>query len=194
MLHHSDYANVCFLVVGLSWIIYGYTLSKAHRPEKTVLLVLAVILIYAVIGFVSVFVVHRSVSHEPPTLFEHLQPTLMFWGLGLTCIVAPLKGFDYPVKWLVGPSLPISDKEWDLLSRTLGSIFIIMGLANWVVSYVGHRADWVGFKESTYIFFMLMALTRFNFVWSVIFEQGFPMLHKKYKNLRQNRKNRKGTP
>ncbi|NDU80267.1 MAG: hypothetical protein G3I11_02805 [Ferrovum sp.] len=194
MLHHSDWANLCFLVVGLSLVIYWFSQSKKRRPEKTVWLVLTVMLIYATVGLVSVFVVHRSVAPEPPTLFEYLQPTLLFWGLAFTMLFAPLKGFDYPVKWFVGPSMPLSDKEWDWLSRTLGVILAVVGTVNLVVAYFGLLVDWVGFKQSSYIMFLLLALTRFNFIWSVIFEQGGPILYKKYKAFRQKRKKTKGIP
>lgn len=194
MWHHSDWANLCFLVVGSVLMLYWLTKPKGQRPEKTILLVLTFMLTYSGIGFISVFVVHRSIAPEPPTLFEHLQPTLLFWGMAFMFLVAPRKGFGYPIKWLVGPSLPITDKEWDLLSRTLGVLFIIIGSVNLVVFYVGLRTDWVGFKESTYILFILITLTRFNFIWSVIFEQGIPILYRKYNNFWKNRKPPKANP
>lgn len=194
MWHHSDWANLCFLVVGLTFMIYWFSQPKNRRPEKTVWLVLTIMLIYAAVGVASVFVGHRSVLPEPPTLFEHLQPTLLFWGLAFTMLFAPLKGFDYPVKWFIGPSMPLSEKEWDWLSRTLGVLLTLVGTVNLVIAYFGHWSDWVGFKESSYILFILIGLTRFNFIWSVIFEQGGPILYKKYKAFRQNRKKTKGIP
>ncbi len=100
-----------------------------------------------------------------PAGFVFWKPTVLYWTLAAIIIAAPLFGWDYPVKIIVGTYFALSNREWRWINLGFATMYIIMGGANlWVASESSYK-DWVGFKYACMMNLLIIVLFRLNFVW-----------------------------
>ena len=100
-----------------------------------------------------------------PAAFAHLKPTILYWTLAAIMIAAPLIGWDYPAKIIVGAYFAMSNREWRWINAGVAAMYAIMGGVNlWVAADASHE-DWVGFKYACMMNLLIIVLFRLNFVW-----------------------------
>ncbi len=100
---------------------------------------------------------------EPPGS-DFLKPTVLFWCLAVTLIVAPLRGWGYPVKAIFGTFFALSSRVWRSINWSTALACLVFGGANLFVisSSVG---NFEAFKYSCRVLLMFIILLRLNFVW-----------------------------
>ncbi len=100
-----------------------------------------------------------------PAGFTHWKPTILYWTLAAVMIAAPLFGWGYPVKIIVGAYFALSNREWRWINLGFTAMYTLMGAANlWVASESSYK-DWVGFKYACMMNLLILVLFRLNFVW-----------------------------
>jgi intracellular septation protein A len=100
-----------------------------------------------------------------PAGFAFWKPTVLYWTVAAIVIVAPLLGWGYPAKIILGTYFALSNREWRWINRGFATVYIILGGANLVVASEASNGDWVGFKYSCMMNLLIMVLFRLNFVW-----------------------------
>ncbi|MFI4891267.1 MAG: septation protein IspZ [Steroidobacterales bacterium] len=93
------------------------------------------------------------------------KPTVLYWTLAAVMIAAPLLGWGYPVKIIVGAYFALSSREWRWINRGFATVYIIIGGANLAVASEASYKDWVGFKYACMMNLLIIILFRLNFVW-----------------------------
>jgi intracellular septation protein len=100
-----------------------------------------------------------------PAAFAHWKPTILYWTLAAIMIAAPLLGWDYPAKIIVGAYFALSNREWRWINAGVAAMYAIMGGVNlWVAADASYK-DWVGFKYACMMNLLIIVLFRLNFVW-----------------------------
>ena len=103
-------------------------------------------------------------SGEPAGL-AFWKPTVLYWTLAALMIAAPLLGWGYPAKIIVGAYFAFSNRDWRWINLGLAIVYTIVGAVNlWVASESSYK-DWVGFKYSCMMNLLIIVLFRLNFVW-----------------------------
>jgi intracellular septation protein len=100
-----------------------------------------------------------------PAGFAFWKPTVLYWTVAAILIVAPLLGWGYPAKIILGTYFALSNREWRWINRGFATVYTILGGANLVVASEASNGDWVGFKYSCMMNLLIMVLFRLNFVW-----------------------------
>ena len=100
-----------------------------------------------------------------PAGFAFWKPTVLYWIVAAILIVAPLLGWGYPAKIILGTYFALSNREWRWSNRGFATVYTILGGANLVVASEASNGDWVGFKYSCMMNLLIMVLFRLNFVW-----------------------------
>ncbi len=103
--------------------------------------------------------------HPEPADFAHWKPTVLYWTLAAIMIMAPLFGWGYPVKTILGTYFALSSREWRWINRGLATVCAILGGVNLLVASEASDKDWVGFKYSCMMILLIIVLFRLNFVW-----------------------------
>lgn len=100
-----------------------------------------------------------------PAGFAFWKPTVLYWTLAAMMIAAPLLGWGYPAKIIVGAYFAFSNRDWRWINLGLATMYTIMGGVNlWVASQSSYK-DWVGFKYAIMMNLLIIVLFRLNFVW-----------------------------
>jgi intracellular septation protein len=100
-----------------------------------------------------------------PAGFAAWKPTILYWTLAAIMIAAPLIGWGYPVKIIVGAYFALSNREWRWINMGFITMYAVMGGVNlWVASESSYK-DWVGFKYACMMNLLIIVLFRLNFVW-----------------------------
>jgi intracellular septation protein len=100
-----------------------------------------------------------------PAGFAHWKPTVLYWTLTAIMIAAPLLGWGYPAKIVVGAYFAFANREWRWINLGLAAMYALMGGVNlWVASDASYK-DWVGFKYACMMNLLIIVLFRLNFVW-----------------------------
>jgi intracellular septation protein len=100
-----------------------------------------------------------------PASFAVWKPTVLYWTLAAILIVAPLRGWGYPVKIILGTYFALSNREWRWLNIGFATVYTILGALNLVVASEASYKDWVGFKYACMMNLLIIVLFRLNFVW-----------------------------
>ena len=100
-----------------------------------------------------------------PAAFAVWKPTVLYWTLAAILIMAPLFGWGYPVKIVLGTYFALSSREWRWINRGLATVCAILGGVNLLVASRASYKDWVGFKYSCMMILLIIVLLRLNFVW-----------------------------
>jgi intracellular septation protein A len=100
-----------------------------------------------------------------PAGFAFWKPTVLYWTLAAIMIMAPLRGWGYPVKILLGTYFALSNREWRWITLGFATVYIILGGVNLLVASEASYKDWVGFKFSCMMNLLIIVLFRLNFVW-----------------------------
>jgi intracellular septation protein A len=102
---------------------------------------------------------------DEPAGFAIWKPTILYWTLAAIMIAAPLFGWGYPVKIIVGAYFALSNREWRWINLGFATVYTVMGGVNlWVASESSYK-DWVGFKYACMMNLLIIVLFRLNFVW-----------------------------
>ena len=100
-----------------------------------------------------------------PAGFAFWKPTVLYWTVAAILIVAPLLGWGYPAKIILGTYFALSTREWRWINRGFAAVYSVMGGVNLLVASEASYKDWVGFKYSCMMNLLIMVLFRLNFVW-----------------------------
>jgi len=100
-----------------------------------------------------------------PAILAFWKPTVLYWTLAALMIAAPLLGWGYPAKIIVGEYFAFSNRNWRWINLGLATLYTIVGAVNlWVASESSYK-DWVGFKFAMMMNLLIIVLFRLNFVW-----------------------------
>ena len=133
---------------------------------------------FMVLGGVAFWFVHEGNPPEAYPTFTHWKPTVLYWTMGALFLWASFLNWDYPVKWVIGSSLPLASREWQWLNTMLALLYLLLGGVNLLLAYTAEEANWVGFKESCYVNIMMIFLVRINFVWLPILKNVFELCYR----------------
>jgi intracellular septation protein len=100
-----------------------------------------------------------------PAAFAHWKPTVVYWTLAAILFAAPLLGWDYPAKIVIGTYFALSNREWRWINAGIGAMYAVMGGVNLWVAADASDKDWVGFKYACMMNLLIIVLFRLNFVW-----------------------------
>ena len=100
-----------------------------------------------------------------PAGFAFWKPTVLYWTLAAIMIMAPLLGWDYPVKILLGSYFALSNREWRWITVGFATVYTILGGVNLLVASEASYKEWDGFKYSCMMNLLIIVLFRLNFVW-----------------------------
>jgi len=100
-----------------------------------------------------------------PASFMIWKPTVLYWTLAAIMIIAPLLGWGYPAKIILGTYFALSTREWRWINRGFAAVYSVMGGVNLLVASEASYKDWVGFKYSCMMNLLIIVLFRLNFVW-----------------------------
>ncbi len=123
------------------------------------------LLTFMVLGGVAFWFVREGIPQENYPGFMHWKPTVVYWSMSAIFLGASFLHWDYPVKWVIGSSLPLASREWRWLNMMLALLYLLLGGVNLLLVYTVEEANWVGFKESCYMNIIMIFLVRINFVW-----------------------------
>ena len=114
-----------------------------------------------------------------PAGFDFWKPTVLFWTLATISITAPLLGWGYPAKIILGTYFAFSNREWRWINRGVATLYTILGGANLLVASEASYKDWAGFKFSLMMNLLIIVLFRLNFVWLPILADVFIYLYRR---------------
>ncbi len=147
-----------------SLIFIALLLAWRWRPQGPVELgVRMLLLAYGLMGAWTLWF-HLFAPGGEPAGFDFLKPTVLFWSLAFTLIIAPLRGWGYPAKALFGTFFVLSPRVWLGINWGTALACVVFGGANLFVisSSVG---NFEAFKYSCRVLLMFIILLRLNFVW-----------------------------
>lgn len=142
--------------LGLAW-----AWRPRVRPGPGAALLLAA---FAALGAWALWVGLYAHDVEPPG-FGAWKPTILYWTLAAITIVAPLAGWGYPVKIILGAYFALSGREWRWINAGFAALYAMLGAVNLLVASEASYKDWVGFKYSCMMNLLIIILFRLNFVW-----------------------------
>ncbi len=141
----------------LAWIWRPRT---AAEPATRVLL-----LAYALLGAWALAFGLFAAPGQEPAAMVFLKPTVLYGVLAAVMIVAPLLGWGYPVKAIVGAYFVFSNREWHWINLGFAVACAILGGLNLFIIVVHTQDDWEGFKFSCMVNVLAIFLLRLTFVW-----------------------------
>ncbi|MHB8354061.1 MAG: septation protein IspZ [Burkholderiales bacterium] len=139
---------------------------------------------FMVLGGVALWFVREGIPQEDYPTFMHWKPTVLYWTMCVIFLGAAFLHWDYPVKWVIGSSLPLASREWKWLNMVLALLYLLLGGVNLLLVYTVEEANWVGFKESCYVNIMMIVLVRINFVWLPILKNVAELTYRFVQRLR----------
>jgi intracellular septation protein len=145
------------LVLALAW---WWRPRGAASPAAWIML-----LTFMVLGGVALWFVQTGTPQADYPAFLHWKPTVVYWSMSAIFLGAAFLHWDYPVKWVIGSSLPLASREWRWLNMMLALLYLLLGGVNLLLVYTVEESNWVGFKESCYMNIIMIFLVRINFVW-----------------------------
>jgi intracellular septation protein len=123
------------------------------------------LLAYALLGaWALVFGVFAAPGSEPAA-FSHWKPTIVYWTLAAIMALAPLLGWGYPAKAIVGAYFVFSNREWRWINRGFAAACALLGALNLFIIFAHTEDDWEGFKWSCMVNVLAVLLLRLTFVW-----------------------------
>lgn len=120
---------------------------------------------YGVLGAWALWFGANSASVAEPAILVHWKPTVLYWGLGAVLLIAPLLGWGYPVRAVIGTYFVFSNREWRWINLAVAVVCAVLGSLNLVIIYFHTDDDWDGFKWSCMVNVIAVLLLRLTFVW-----------------------------
>ena len=133
---------------------------------------------FMVLGGVALWFMRTGTPQTDYPVFMHWKPTVVYWSMSAIFLGAAFLHWDYPVKWVIGSSLPLASSEWRWLNLMLALLYLFLGGVNLFLAYSVEEANWVGFKESCYMNIIMIFLVRINFVWLPILKNIFELAYR----------------
>ena len=145
------------IALGLAW---WWRPRQTGSPAAWIMLAT-----FMIMGGVALWFLREGIPQESYPTFMHWKPTVLYWAMSVIFMGASFLHWDYPVKWVIGSSLPLANKEWQWLNTIMASVYALLGGLNLLLAYTVEEANWIGFKESCYMNILMIILIRINFVW-----------------------------
>ncbi len=120
---------------------------------------------YGVLGAGMLWFGLREPAAPEATTWQIWKPTLLYGVLAGVLLGAPLRGWGYPARALVGTYFALSNREWHWINLALGVFCASLGIINIVVAYGGTHDEWNGLRFSWMVNLMGLLLLRMAFVW-----------------------------
>jgi intracellular septation protein A len=150
------------LLRSVLWLV-PVALALLWRPRaRPGPMALALLIVYASLGAWLLWFGVYGLGVEPAA-FVHWKPTVLYWLLAAVSILAPLLGYGYPARILIGAFFALSNREWRWINGGLAAIFTVLGAVNLIVAREASERDWVGFKYSAQMMLLIVILMRINF-------------------------------
>lgn len=123
------------------------------------------LLVYAAFGCWALwFALLAPGAQEPPAL-ALWKPTIAYWTLTVVLIAAPLLGWGYPARAIVGAYFVFSNREWRWINLALAVFTALLGGLNIYIGYSASLGGWEGFKYACMVNVAGVLLLRISFVW-----------------------------
>ena len=153
-------ALVVLLVAGLCGL--AWLLRPRQRMETGVRLLLAA---FALLGAWSLWFGVLAPPGAEPAPFRFYKPTILYWTLAAILVAAPLRGWGYPIKAVIGTYIVFSDREWKWINRGFAAAFTILGGVNLFIALTANESDWEGFKWGCMVNLVAVFLLRLTYRW-----------------------------
>jgi len=137
-------------------------LWRPRRPASPSALILLVC--FGALGAWALWFGLYAHSGEPPG-FAFLKPTVLYWTLAAVLMMAPLLGWGYPVKFILGAYFALSSREWRWINGGFATVYTLLGGLNLLVASKASYKDWDGFKFACMMNLLIIVVLRLNFVW-----------------------------
>jgi len=125
----------------------------------------ALLALYGVLGAWALWFGVLAPGAREPELVQLCKPTVVYWALATLLVVGPLRGWDYPAKWVVGTYFTFSAREWRYINVALAAFLLALGGLNLYVAFTGSRDEWEGYKWSCMANVAAILLLRVTFLW-----------------------------
>jgi intracellular septation protein A len=174
MIEQVIVSVVVFMVLLFAW------LWRPGGIERGVWLLLAC---YALLGAWALWFGVYAEPGEEPAGFAFWKPTVLYWTLTLVLIVAPLLGWGYPIKAILGTYFVLTPRVWGRVNWGFAAIFGVLGGINLLLVFKASGGSWEGFKYSCLVNMLFIIMLRLNFVWGEIVSRMVVFVYRKYKTL-----------
>jgi intracellular septation protein len=121
---------------------------------------------YAALGAWALWFGLYARPGQEPAALQAWKPTLLYGVLAAVLVIAPLRGWGYPARAVIGAYFVFSNREWHWINLGLAVFCAALGLLNLVVAYGYTRDDWDGFRFSCMMNLLAVLLLRLAFVWT----------------------------
>lgn len=159
-------------------------LAWRWRPRQPMAPGIRVLLLaYSMLGAWALFFGLYAPAGREPAVLLLCKPTLMYWVLSAVLFIAPMLGWGYPVKAVVGAYFVFSNREWRWLNLGFALLCGLLGAANLVIAFAYPPGDWEGFKFSCMVNLVAIVLLRLTFVWVDAAARIIQRLHARAKAL-----------
>lgn len=150
-------ALLAMAALGLAWY---------WRPRHPVSPATWILLgVYGVLGAGVLWLDLGDPAGPLPAQLQFWKPTLLYGVMAGLLIYAPLRGWGYPAKAVIGVYFVFSDREWRWINLGLAGLCSFLGIVNLVVAYGYTPDEWNGFRYSCMMNLLALLLLRMAFVW-----------------------------
>jgi len=120
---------------------------------------------YGVLGAWALWFGQFAPAGQEPGALRLWKPTVLYGVLAGVLILAPLRGWGYPVKAVVGTYFVFSNREWHWINLAFAAFCVALGVLNLIVAYGYTQDDWNGLRFSCMMNLLALLLLRLAFVW-----------------------------
>ncbi len=160
----------------------AFLISWRWRPQRAIEPGVRLLLVcYALLGGWALWFGLYSAPEQEPAALLFWKPTLMYWVLSLVSIVAPLFGWGYPVKAVLGTFFMFSNREWRWINLGFAAACAILGSLSLFLAFNYSKEHWEGFKFSCMVNVLGVFLLRLTFVWVETLARFVVYLHGRIK-------------
>jgi len=153
-------ALLTLLLGGALLLAWRWRPRAALEPGARLLLAL-----YAALGLWALwFGLYAPPGQEPAALLIW-KPTILYWSLSLVLLAAPLLGWGYPARAIVGTYFVFSTREWRYINLGLAAFTALLGGLNIYIAYSASLGGWEGFKYASMVNLAGIFLLRVTFLW-----------------------------
>ncbi len=174
MIEHAVVTGVVFLVLLTAW------LWRPRGMERGVWLLLAC---YALLGAWALWFGVYAEPGQEPAGFAYWKPTVLYWTLAAILVMAPLLGWGYPVKSILGTYFVLTPRVWSRVNWGFATAFGILGAINLLLVLWASGGSWEGFKYSCMVNLLFIVMLRLNFVWGEIVSRIAVYLYRRAKGI-----------
>jgi len=149
-------------VLAIAALVLAWYWRPRHPVAPGVWILLAS---YGVLGAVVLWFGLRAQPGPESITLQIWKPTLLYGVLAGVLIYAPLRGWGYPAKAVIGSYFVFSNREWHWINLALAVFSAALGMLNLIVAYGYTRDEWNGFRFSCMMNLLALLLLRMAFVW-----------------------------